>query len=231
MTDVYDAGEPKREADKETHKKRLPTDYSEVLRKMKTSKNPWGSLIARPRYFRTEVQQEGEQILLLMRKHPITNLGWMAVALLMIVVIFGARFLPFWDDLTVPFQIMTLILWLLMITAVILEGFLKWYFDVFIVTDERIIDIDFYHLVYKNITSTKIDNIQDVTYNISGAFQSLLNYGQVLIQTAGTGVKMVPQQTVPTMEMWNTPTPALVAKLINELIVEEEQEKLEGRAR
>jgi hypothetical protein len=122
-------------------------------------------------------------------------------------------------------------LWYLLVTAVVLGGFLRWYFDVFVVTDERIIDIDFNNLIYKNITSTKIDNIEDVTYNVSGAIQSLFNFGQVLIQTAGTGVSMAPENATPTMEIWDTPQPALVAKLINELIVEEEQEKLDGRAR
>jgi hypothetical protein len=85
---------------------------------------------------------------------------------------------------------MTYMLWYLLVTAVVLGGFLRWYFDVFVVTDERIIDIDFNNLIYKNITSTKIDNIEDVTYNVSGAIQSLFNFGQVLIQTAGTGVSM-----------------------------------------
>ena len=42
---------------------------------------------------------------------------------------------------------------------------------------------------------------------------------------------MDPQGTSTHMEIWDTPKPARIAKLISELIVEEEQEKLEGRVR
>ena len=86
-------------------------------------------------------------------------------------------------------------------------------------------------LIYKNITATKIDRIEDVTYSVSGVLASFLNYGNVLIQTAGAGIEMKPQQTAPFMEIFNTPHPAKVTKLINELIMEEEQEKIEGRVR
>ena len=138
---------------------------------------------------------------------------------------------PFFEVLPVSFARMTVVLWYLVTTAVVLEGFFNWYFDVFIVTDERIIDVDFKNLIYKNITTTKIDKIEDVTYNVSGAVPSFLNFGNVLIQTAGAGVEMTPQGTVPYIEIFNTPHPAKVAKLINELILEEEQEKIEGRVR
>jgi hypothetical protein len=52
-----------------------------------------------------------------------------------------------------------------------------------------------------------------------------------LIQTASAGISLDPQDTAPFMEIINTPRPAKVAKLINELMLEEEQEKIEGRVR
>ena len=140
--------------------------------------------------------------------------------MVMAPIFFGK--LPLYEYLLTRFQVMTVVLWYLLTTAVLLEGFFDWYFDVFIVTDERIIDIDFYNLIYKNISSTKIENIEDVTYNISGPLPSLLNFGMVLIQTAGEK---------PLFEIYDTPQPAKVTKLINEMILEEEREKLEGRVR
>ena len=67
------------------------------------------------------------------------------------------------------------ILWYLLTAAIAFEGFFNWYFDVFIVTDERIIDVDFKNLIYRNITMTKIDKIEDVTYTVSGAIPSMLD--------------------------------------------------------
>ena len=52
-------------------------------------------------------------------------------------------------------------------------------FNVYIVTDERIIDIDFYNLIYKEVSDANIDKIQDVTYKMGGVVRTLFNYGDV----------------------------------------------------
>jgi cytochrome c-type biogenesis protein CcmH/NrfF len=66
---------------------------------------------------------------------------------------------------------------------------------------------------------------------VTGVIQSLLNFGNVLIQTAGAVVGMEPQQTVASIVIWSTPNPAKVVGVINDLMLQEEQEKLEGRAK
>jgi hypothetical protein len=159
----------------------------------------------------------------------ITNLKWVVIVVAMVVASMFLSILPFFPLMRPEFQLMTLILWYLLTTAIALEGFFSWYFDLFVITDERIIDIDFKNLIYKNITATKIENIEDVTYSVSGAIPSMLNYGNVVIQTAGAVVTVHPQETQASIEMVNTPKPAMVARLINELILEEEQERIEGR--
>ena len=87
---------------------------------------------------------------------------------------------------TVPsnFRFVFVLVWYLVSTAYILESFLTWFFNVYIVTDERIIDIDFYNLIYKEVSDANIDRIQDVTYKMGGVIRTLFNYGDVLIQTA-----------------------------------------------
>ena len=222
----------KKEAGEKKKKfRRNPREYSQVIRESSPTLNPVASFMVMPRNVSVEVQDENEQILLVTRRHVITNVKWMFVALIMIIVPLFFSDYPFFSILPGTFKFMTLVLWYLMVTAVILEGFFNWYFDVFIVTDERIIDVDFKNLIYKNITTTKIERIEDVTYNVSGALPSFMNFGNVLIQTAGAGIEMTPQGTSPYIEIFNTPQPAKVAKLINELILEEEQEKIEGRVR
>jgi hypothetical protein len=211
--------------------KRSAREYSQVIRESTTSRNPLATFMVMPKGVSVEIQDEDEVILLLVRRHVITNIKWILVALVlgMAPIFFGA--FPFYEVLLPTFRLMTVLLWYLLTTAVVLEGFFNWYFDVFIVTDERIIDVDFKNLIYKNITTTKIERIEDVTYSVSGALPSFLNYGNVLIQTASAGISLDPQDTAPFMEIINTPRPAKVAKLINELMLEEEQEKIEGRVR
>jgi hypothetical protein len=202
--------------------KKDPKSYSQVMRDSKSSSGVFSAFMVRPKGVSLEIQEENEQILLLVRRHFITNTGWILLVIVMIIVPGLFQNLPLGVSIPARFLVITSMLWTLLIITIVLEGLLSWYFDVFIVTDERVIDIDFRNLIYKNITSAKIDNIQDVTYNVSGPLPSFLDYGMVFIQTASE---------VPMIEIANTPHPSKVAKFINEMILQEEQEKLEGRAR
>lgn len=210
---------------------RGPQDYSSVMREFPHSNGVMSSFMVRPKGVEVEVQGDEEKILLIVREHFITNWKWilLVIFLLWLPLMFTTQ--PYWSLLPGNFQFMTMVFWYFMVVTIALQGFLSWYFDLMVVTDERMIDIDFYGLIYKNITTAKIDDIQDVTFSVNGPLASLLNYGNVLVQTAGAVVSMKPQETIPTIEIWNTPHPSKVAKLINELMLEEEQEAIEGRVR
>ena len=99
---------------------------------------------------------------------------------------------------------------------------MTWYFNVNIVTDERIIDIDFYHLIYKDVTEAKIDKVQDVNYKTVGVLRTIFNMGDVLIQTASE---------IPNIDFTAIPKPDKVVKVLQDLRTEEEQEAIEGRVR
>jgi len=99
---------------------------------------------------------------------------------------------------------------------------LGWFFHVNIVTDERIIEVDFVNLIYREITDANIDQIQDVTVEMGGGIRTYFNYGDLIIQTAAE---------IPKIDFEAVPKPDMVAKVLRELRVEEEQEKLEGRVR
>lgn len=163
-----------------------------------------------------------EKVILLLRRHPITNLRWIFISCLMLI---APSFLPvfsFFDLLPERFQLVLVLIWYLLTTAFIFEKFLGWYFNVNIVTDERIIEVDFFHLVYREMTDANIDQIQDVTVEIGSAIRTMFNYGNVIIQTAAQ---------VPRIEFEAVPKPDRVAKVLRELRIEEEVEKLEGRVR
>ena len=65
-------------------------------------------------------------------------------------------------------------------------NFISWYFNISLVTDKRVIDIDFSNLVYKDVAATKINLVQDVSFAQIGAIRTFFDYGDVLVQTAGT---------------------------------------------
>ncbi|MEI6650434.1 MAG: PH domain-containing protein [Candidatus Moraniibacteriota bacterium] len=66
--------------------------------------------------------------------------------------------------------------------------FLVWigdYFDVWIVTNERIVNIEQKDLFTRRVSELRYSRIQDVTSEVTGVIPSILNYGDVSVQTAG----------------------------------------------
>ena len=202
--------------------RRNAEDYSELVRNSKPTLNPISHFAVCPPLLTFESQDKEEEILLLMRRHVITNVPWLLGFLVMLFAPLTLSFFPILDFLPWRYQLITLIFWYLFSFGYFWEQFLSWYFNVYIVTDERVIDLDFYSLIYKNVSATKIINIEDVTYTTSGALQSLLNFGTISIQTAGEKRQF---------EFELVTTPDIVAGFLNEMMLEEEREEHEGRVR
>lgn len=195
-------------------------EYSEVMRYETPSRNPFDSFAAKPEGTFFDSQGQEEQVLLLLRRHPVTQLHWLVSAFLLLFFPLLLGYLPV-GQLFSGLQLLAfLVLWYLIVTGFILESFLSWFFNVFIITDERVIDVDFLSLIYKNVSAAKIDHIEDITATTGGALRSIFDFGDVIIQTAGA------QQEI---EFEDVPHPAKVTKLLNELLLEEEREKIEGR--
>lgn len=76
-------------------------------------------------------------------------------------------------------------LWLL---AVWLIFFFIWtylYLDAWIITDKRVIDIEQIGLFARDISSFRLEKIQDITVEVHGILATTLGYGTIHIQTAG----------------------------------------------
>ncbi len=195
----------------------------QVYRLIGTNNGSFTSFIARPKKrFAFESQFKDEEVLVVLRRHWITNLPWAFVTFLMFLAPSFIKTLPFIDLCPWRFQFIALISWYLLVFAFVLENFLSWYFNVSIITDERIVDIDFYSLMYKEISDAELEAIQDVTVKQGGLLHSLFNYGDVYIQTAAE---------VPEFEFLSVPNPTKVQKILQLMRLEEKQEALEGRLR
>ena len=148
-----------------------------------------------------EGQDSDESILLLLRAHPITNLAWIVPAILLFFLPF---FIPYLfrlinlDLVNLPqqFALVFLIINYLLIVTIVFEGFLYWYFNVYIVTDKNIVDVDFHSILFKNIDVAPLRNIEDTASSMGGILSSIFNYGDVFIQTAGA-TKNIDLHSVP----------------------------------
>lgn len=65
-------------------------------------------------------------------------------------------------------------------------SFIDYYLDVWIITSERIINIEQRGFFSRIIAEQKLFRVQDVTSEAHGVFPTILAYGDVYVQTAGT---------------------------------------------
>lgn len=196
-------------------------EYSEVMRKEKPKDGFFQSFLAKPETITFEDKEENEQVVLVLRQHLVTQVKPT------LFILFCAFFFPWLfsisgllPSLPLRFQLGFEIFWFCLIISMFIHQFLIWFFNVYIITDERIIDVDFHSMISRDISSAKIENIEDVTSKAAGPLAAIFDYGTILIQTAG-------EQTE--FEFEAVPQPAKVSKLLNELLLEEEREKIEGR--
>lgn len=73
-----------------------------------------------------------------------------------------------------------LFIWLLLFNK-LLDHFL----DIWIVTNERVINIEQINLFRRNVAEKQLDKMQDITIVQKGILQTFFNYGDIYIQTAG----------------------------------------------
>jgi hypothetical protein len=136
-------------------------------------------------------QEEDEKVLLFMRKDMITNLSWILTGLALIII--PLLITPALTYLHIPDAIMPQnwmlalsVFYYLLVTIFIFIKFITWYFNIDLVTEKRILDIELMGIVYKNVAATKLTLVQDVSYSQVGVVRTIFDYGDVLVQTAGT---------------------------------------------
>lgn len=177
--------------------------------------NPLAAFSYQPDNVKFETQEEAEKVVLLLRQHPIVNLPWIFVALLLVLAPSLLSIFPFLDFLPFRFQFIAVLFWYLIVAAYVLESSLSWFFNVYMVTNERVIDVDFENLLYREVSEANIEKIQDIEYEIGGVARSIFNYGDVFIQTAGT---------MQNFDFKAVPNPAEVVRIIQNLKEAEEKE-------
>jgi len=158
--------------------------------------------------YRFETQHQDEQIILTLRAHPITQLPWILNTLFFFILLILLNFF-FFNFLNPSQTFFANFFGLAFIFSYIWFNFLSWFFNVGIVTTERVVDIDFHSVIYKEVTETNLPKVEDVTAKSGGFFASIFNFGNVFVQTAGTEVNI---------EFPNIPRPAEVTKIINSIL-------------
>ena len=172
------------------------------------------ALLEKPQRIKFAQQEDDEHIELFLRRHFITNIPWIFLAILgfflPMLVVYLDQVLSFNTLITVPtnFLIASLVLWYMFLVAYILENFLHWYFNIYIVTNIHVVDINFHSVLLRDILEVELKEVLNVSSEMGGIIRSLFNYGTVILKTAAE------KQEVTFTEV---PRPDMVADKISDL--------------
>jgi len=164
-------------------------------------------------------QQQDEEIALLLRSHPITNISWILLAVVMFLVpilLFGTGIL---HPVSFQYRFVGILTWYLFVLTFSFEKFLQWYYSIFIVTNERIIDIDFNNIMNKQMTTANLNHVEEPEMSTRGFIKTMFQFGDVSVQTAGE---------VLTIEAIDVPHPQKVVDIISRLSEDLEKRRERG---
>ena len=132
-----------------------------------------------------------EKILLILHKHWIAVVSKFIAGLILAFVpillvpgIFAANLIPMPAE-AAPIILFFLIIYLMVIALLLFIFWIDYYLDMWIVTNERIIDINQKGLFQREITEFRLDKIQNITVKIPDVVATFLKYGDLIIETAG----------------------------------------------
>lgn len=169
------------------------------------------SLCIDPKNITIVNQDKDEFIHLLVRRHLITNVPWLAIVCLLLfapvvipLLLFEFTFIQF-----SPSTIFSaLLLYYLSLFGYSLLKFCEWYFHVGLVSNKRVVDVDLVNILSKNVSETEVKQVVDVTYTKKGILQSIFGFGNVFLQT---------EAVLANFEFDRVPRPAEVAEIVSQL--------------
>jgi uncharacterized membrane protein YdbT with pleckstrin-like domain len=141
--------------------------------------------------------EPGEFVVKIARKHwfifllellPFAILALIPLALPSLIVLAGSAFATYTDyiDLSSTTVRIVLSVWWLLLWCGAFKRFTDYYLDAWVITNQRIVDINQKGFFHRSVSSLLLNRVQDVTVSAQGILVSLLNIGDINVQTAGT---------------------------------------------
>ena len=198
--------------------KKIPTDsssttsnnpfFQKVYSIFGHTTHPFSSLLVKPHVFDFRERHEDEEIIIVGRRHWFTNVPWIITTIFLMFIPLILTFIPLSSIISPRYHSISILFLYLIIFAFSFEKFLSWYFNVYIITTRRVVDIDFNKLLVKKYSDAEISMIQDVTSAVIGVFPTVFNYGNVLIQTASEVNEIIFE---------GVPNPEKIIKILQEI--------------
>jgi len=185
----------------------------------------WGSFMVGPDDVKFETQHDEEEVVLLGRRHFITNIGWMSVLCFGVFVpMFWGEF-PFFKALDGITLFKISLLWYTCMIFYGIQNFLLWFYNIYIVSTDRLVDVDFNSLLNKTVNVTQLSKIEDVNYSQKGIMESFFNYGDVIVETASEQKTPDASGDASAFTFDSVSNPDKLTAVISKLIENDEEER------
>lgn len=211
MPDIYTRSKKKT---KKTHVSLEDVVENSKAKTISPLSGMFSAFLLRPHGVRFETQEIKEDVILFMRRSFATNIGWLTMFFVLIFIPFIAYQIlssleAFPEGMPLSYPFVLTIFWYVGTAGFFLMNYLHWYFNIYIVTDKRVIDIDYVGLLYKEFSATHLVNVEDITYKQGGLLEGIFNFGHIFIQTAGMD---------PNFDFHAVSRPNEVVKIISQLV-------------
>lgn len=140
-----------------------------------------------------EGQLEGEEVLLMFRKHPIVmrkGLVISAIGLLVgpllttfLTTDFGMRVFNMEYPPSMNFFLGSLLASLVLSAILFFPSWMSWYFSIYLLTNQRFVQIKQQGFFNKSVVDIGLDSITMINYEVKGVQETLLGFGTIVMQT------------------------------------------------
>lgn len=154
-------------------------------------------------------KEQGEEVVLVIRAHWIIYLPQILLILLVLALPWIAVGISNTILDNVPVFLSFLLTAFLIALSIAVSSILKWYYNVSIITDQRVIDLDFPNIMAHSMSEAQLEKIEDVTHKQLGILGSFFDVGSVYIQTAGTAQNI---------EFTNVPRPRDIQDILIDML-------------
>lgn len=148
------------------------------------------------------IRQKGyEKIEYLLRRHPVTFVPQILLFILLMAVPFVVYLLinnlypavldPMTSKILFPIAVLVVSIYYFGLYLFFYSQFIEFYLDMWIVTNDRIVDVEQNGLFSRTISELDLYRVQDVTVDMDGIFPSLFKYGHVRVKTASQNLGIV----------------------------------------
>lgn len=124
-------------------------------------------------------QLDGEELLFVFRKHPIVMRKGLFIGLIALL----AGTIPSLIKPEYSYLFGGLLAGLVIGLIIFIPSYISWYFSVYIVTDQRLLQITQKGLWTRSVVDIGLPQIQMVNYEVAGFNQTILGFGTIMMQT------------------------------------------------